>query len=264
MPFERSLYDLDYLAANCSIDYPYDPSTELDTSLSTAVTNYGITFLAFVVVLYLLRVTATRDFHWYCRVAFLLWTGLGYGTAGAFHHVAEDVMATGNVVWFFSSLAMVHLSLPCLEVTLTDSPVWRLFLAVINLAATLVVVVLQQKVFSALWLFGSFFILSVVYGWRKQDYARAIGCAWNWMGLVILVVFAGTCGSAAQKDCFKDCIFPTPTTFNHNGVFHLFVAVGVIMFGLAELMEEVGSKTAPLRLEAKEIEKEEDPQVFDV
>jgi hypothetical protein len=64
-------------------------------------------------------------------------------------------------------------------------------------------------------------------------YVLAFGNVNILTGLLVQVLLTPSCGSSeAYENCFRDCPFPDPMTFNHNAFFHVFVAVGMIFQGI--------------------------------
>lgn len=234
-PEQRALFDLEYLESDCTI--LYDDTTELDNTLSTAVTNYAIGVVGLLAAVGILFFANNKAIDYY-TIAFFVLTAAGYSLAGVYHHMVEDTNDASLLRLFYCSIGITVLAIPCLEFTLTTNKLWRVLWALSNLAVILAVVVLEQGFVAAAWSTLSFMGLSVVHVWKRRGYTRSLGCVLIWIGFVILGLFAGTCGGAAQKNCFQNCIFPDPTLFNHNGLFHIFVAVGVSVLGVAEITDE--------------------------
>lgn len=226
------MVDLDYLSSNCTT--AYDESTEVDNSLSTAVTNYLIGVIGILSALCLVLMKPKTSMLWF-SITFFLLNAVGYIMAGAYHHFAvhyDDFLYLYRI-----GIAATVAAIPFLEFTLTNNWLARGVLALASFAVAAAVAVVGQDFLAAVWSLGTFFVLMVLYAWKRRDFTKSLGCAMVWIGFAILGAFAPTCGSPAQKDCFQDCIFPEPTVFNHNGLFHIFVAAGVLFLGVGEAMD---------------------------
>ena len=66
-------------------------------------------------------------------------------------------------------------------------------------------------------------------GCQIMRYVAATGNALIMAGLLVQVLLTPTCGSSeAYENCFRDCPMPDPLKLNHNALFHLLVAIGLI------------------------------------
>ena len=238
MRSDRALYAAEYLASNCTLA-DYDETTEFDDSWSTILTNYAIGVVGLLSALALLYRKRSRVYFW---IIFFLLNAVGYTLAGVYHHIATDLTNNSERALYFVAIGITILAIPALELTLTSHKVGRILFLVSNAAVFAICIALQTEMLPAVWSFGSYFCLSVYYGWKKRC-THALGCALVVIGFFVLGVFHGTCGSSQQKDCFRDCIFPDPTQFNQNGIFHIFVALGIIALAVAEVKESTQTQT---------------------
>lgn len=226
---------LEYLASNCTIDY--DETTEVDNSLSTALTNYTIGVVGLGVALLLSLTKKKENANWF-KIAFFLLSAVGYSLAGVYHHLVKHKDNEGLTMLYYISIGITVLAINFLELTLTTGKVWGTLLSLSNLAIIVALITAGQDVLAAVWSLASYVALSLLYGLRRLEYTRALGCTLFCLGFAVAGAFDGTCGSAAQKDCFRECIFPDPTSFNHNGLFHILVAMGLLFLGVAEVTDE--------------------------
>jgi hypothetical protein len=253
----RNLFSEEYIASNCTI--AFDSSTSVDDTVGTYVTNYligviGILFgILFLTKIYHCCGCFRREDAAECRTqnVALFWQAMyfflaaaGYGIAGfqhQFYHTKEDlpdalVFGAASLV----ALSMVPLKLSITEtwnISKTTSTVVRL--VYVCIAAAVVILTVFFETLTAIGIY-SFVVLALTAcyyihcfmckGCQTMRYAAAMGNALIMAGFMVQVLLAKSCGSEeAYENCFRDCPLPTnPLLFNHNALFHVLVAVGLV------------------------------------
>merc|ERR1719498_360384 len=72
------------------------------------------------------------------------------------------------------------------------------------------------------------FLSSIFFTRRSFINGAAVSlCA---LGFLVQVLLEPTCGRAGYDSCWEDCVLPAPD-FNHNALFHVMVAVGLLVLG---------------------------------
>ena len=211
--------------ANCSISY-YDESPGVDNLMSTWATNYMIGAISLLAVGYLLMQTSPSR----CMIAYFLLTSVGYTLAGVYHHVIDDTNDKAGNALYYISVSLTILALPWLEVTMTGNTYVHVGIVVSNLAVCVVLVTLFLEVVAGFWFLASFFVMTILFGFRRQ-FHRSFAALLFVIGFLVLGILTSTC---SERDSYRDCMLPNPTVFNQNGLFHVFVALGVLCQWIAE------------------------------
>ena len=110
----------------------------------------------------------------------------------------------------------------------------------INICSKLAVIVVlvgwRSMSVAGIYLIASHLWCAIYYVALLRDWAASVGSAFNVIGLVVQVLLAPTCGDPAYAVCFENCILPDPTNFNHNGVFHVIIILGLLVQLFAEFV----------------------------
>jgi predicted membrane channel-forming protein YqfA (hemolysin III family) len=248
----------DYISSNCSLSN-YGEKAGVDNLTSTWATNYLIGAIGFLAVGHLLLVRTTSPKNLLCLIAYFLLTAVGYTLAGVYHHVIDDTNDKNGNALYYSSVGLTILAMPWLEVTLTDNAYLRMGIVLSNLAVFVVLVALFMEAVAGFWFLVSFFVMAILYGYRRK-FLRAFAAVLFVTGFLVLGIFSSACSGSAEKDCFKDCPLPSPTVFNQNGLFHVFVALGVLCQWVAEATDPTGSPSAPQEADKGRIKEEEEEE----
>lgn len=238
------LFDMEWVAGGCKGDIPLGPSgdgTNMDDTPGCYLTNYAI--LAIGVIGAILMMTKKEAGPGYKAFAtiFFTFTGAGYGLAGWLHQTTtsqevNDAMEFGlksasislsNVGTLGLVLVAVHLLVTKYEIRL-GLILYGLAIIVNGGAAVYELLALPSYflVSGGVHIFGSLFV-TVVFSLLCK-FPQAFGALLLALGYLVQGGLAPTCGGAAYKDCFKDCILPAPH-FNHNALFHTIEAVGMLI-----------------------------------
>ncbi|CAB9502390.1 expressed unknown protein [Seminavis robusta] len=209
-----------------------DPANTVDNAFSTFLTNYFVGGISGCALL--MQCFFKQDPY---LMAYFLLQSVGYSYAGIYHQFFTNPSDPAGKTIFLFSVGFTVLALPCLEFTLTENTRLRMCLAVPNVAVAFCVVAFEKTVFAALWCLGSFAVISVVYMVRREI-LRALGNATITIGFVVLGVFSGV-----FCQCYRNVVFPDRLVFNENGLFHIFVAVGLFLHMMAEAIDASNGTT---------------------
>merc|ERR1712232_20823 len=71
------------------------------------------------------------------------------------------------------------------------------------------------------------------------------GIVFQIAGFAVQIALSPTCGDAAYENCFRDCPLPAPY-FNHNALFHVLYAVGMVPVAIGWNLNPVPPDFRPL------------------
>lgn len=249
----RSLYDEDFLAANCNTTIvAFDPDLNVDDSAWTYRTNYAVAastiFLGLAIFLYSpgMRLSKNEEFTTLLIAFYLINTGIGYGIAGVGHQVTYSEAQLSHAViprisYFFVLLgnaALIRVALQCLQIFgRLVGLIWF-----VGNAALIAFVVYDSSAFwsgvgtlSGAALMALTFFLILLRKPRFSTTTKAFAMVTVVLGYAIQPLLAPICGDAAYEDCFVECPLPAPD-FNHNALYHSVVFVGFSVFGISEFV----------------------------
>jgi hypothetical protein len=114
---------------------------------------------------------------------------------------------------------------------------WNIAVSDVLLILLLLLVLVLTEMLRNQVIVGSYLLLvlllvAIYYGYWRRDVFPCLGCLSYVSGLLVQVSLAGTCGDAGYEDCWQACPLPNPMTFNHNSLFHVLVAVGLLLQAL--------------------------------
>lgn len=131
-------------------------------------------------------------------------------------------------------------SMSCTQRPCTLVSIRLLYVTAVVTVATLTVV-LQSLTVVGIYTFAALALITLYYlrcftrcRCSCNRYMEAWGNCLILAGLLVQVLLAPRCGpSEAYENCFRDCPLPTdPLTFNHNALFHVLVAIGMVFQGM--------------------------------
>ena len=256
-PTSRILFDQEFLDAGCPIEL-YDETFEVDDTVGTYLTNFLITALCILASWKLQTsspasnsTTSMKVVDPLMSIGFFLSTAVTYLVAGIGHMIIKRETETPKVdiIWYltfsFNSLSVIALVLYALKIvgitgTSTDSKkrnIWWIT-TIILCGALICFLALKLSLAIAAMNSISFLLMITVYLYDSKcnfdGILKAVAILSLFGSWIVQFVLAPVCGDAGYIDCFKDCPFPNPDTFNHNGLFHLLYAAGLMFLAWAE------------------------------
>jgi len=247
-PFERQLYDIDYLNSNCTL--AIDKNSNIDDLKWTGITNFiifGTTLLSSLLLWY--KSDKKRADRYMPGIFFVV--SLSYGLVPGiirqiFHGVDYGIPGSILIRLVLVLLEIAHAMLMFVGIrSLTSNLAARDAWLVLNL---IVLILALLKVSAVVLLYGLVvvvFILGIyMYQAIKNDgrvWVKVLAVVVLLFGYVIQVVLAKTCGDAAYENCFRDCPLPNPSVFNHNALQLLIFAVGFGLLAVGEVLVPASS-----------------------
>lgn len=238
----RSLYDQYFFDTGCDLSIIEEfggeegiALTQVDDTVGTWATNYAVLALGILGIFVFGCVKEPK--HEYKRFAFASayygFTGLGYGVAGVNHQIRK--FETDYKFYFVAYILTImgamslqfQIAMNC-KAGGNQQNCYTILTLLIGLAVILV---------SALWgieLVGGVYLVVanlwfVVYFLVIKDWMAVVGSLVIIAGFALQFFLRSTCGLEAYPQCFQDCIMPDPQTFNHNGLFHSLVVLGMFV-----------------------------------
>ena len=256
-PTSRILFDQEFLDAGCPIEL-YDETREVDDTVGTYLTNFLITVLCILASWKLQTsspasnsTTPMKVVDPLMSIGFFLSTAVTYFVAGIGHIIIKRETETlkSDIILYltfsFNSLSVISLVLYALKIvgitrTSTNSKkrnIWWIT-TIILCGALICFVALKLTLAFAAMNSISFLLMIAVYLYDSKCNFDGILKAVAILSLVgswiVQIILTPVCDKDGYIDCFKDCPFPNPGTFNHNGLFHLLYAAGLMFLAWAE------------------------------
>jgi hypothetical protein len=190
--------------------------------VGTFVTNYVIAGVGVVAFLWHYNKSV------WVALYFLL-TGLGYGIAGVGHQVIESSEDNGTRT-IIAVVSILHILVGgfALQYWAVPQTKYRISLVVLFAAVFGVAVSLNSPLVLEIYLLLSYLALAGHSGYLK-DYLASLGCVTIIAGALTQVSLARKCGDSGYETCWEDCPLPNPLKFNHNSLFHVIVAFGLLL-----------------------------------
>lgn len=125
-----------------------------------------------------------------------------------------------------------------------DTPTWKKIIwylgIAIGLATAVLTVVMKTLLYAGvlgLLMYIATIVINIVAaakdGKNAIHYANKVLGAALWIsGLLVWVMLRTKCGFSEYDNCFDEC--PLPFEFNHNALFHLLYAIGLVVYGWSE------------------------------
>lgn len=239
------LYDMDYVNGGFQGDPP--PGTAVDDTFGTYSTNYLIFVVsAAAAVVVLLNPRAAVPYKFLASAFFAL-TGLGYGLAGLLHqfiHEDEEHMEHAtlwNLSYILVLLGSLSLNLLINQMLFAKfEKIGETCRNIINAKAVLlsgtVIIVTTASQQPNLILTGVASLIVLLYAFivyaMSCKWIQALAVTSMIAGMLIQVLLTPRCGDAGYPDGWVDCPLPAPH-FNHNALFHLLYAIGLLILGIA-------------------------------
>lgn len=260
----RVLYDTDFLGSGCD-PLLFDINFSVDDTFWTYVTNYIILGIGVAATGLL---CCKQGLTSVLAEIFFLFSGLGYGVAGVGHQITEssDQYSTFNVISAISyglvligNAGLMRIGIAFFTTRVCIIMVWALFNLAAIVAAVLIGVVEpgRQAIEDAALLSGVILLVTgiamiCIYSYMARKLKatkqgmivlvfKALAMVLYCSGFVVQVVLSGSCGPAGYEECFEDCPLPDATNFNHNAIFHILVAAGLLMLGVLECISPSSS-----------------------
>jgi hypothetical protein len=223
----RHLYDNAFVNAGCP-PQDYDETTELDTTTGTYITNYVIGAVGLLSALVFLK--RAKSPNWI--PAYFIISGIGYAVAGVGHQVVDNTDDSKGGIFTRLSHILVSLGLLALQYAHVTRRMYRILLILLLVLVLVLTELLRNQVVVGFYVFLVLLLFAIYYGYWRCDVFPCLGCLSNMSGLLVQIFLSGKCGDAGYYDCWQACPLPNPMTFNHNSLFHVLVAVGLLLQAL--------------------------------
>ena len=242
----RSLYDTAYLDSNCTL--PFDGDTNVDNTVWTFATSYGIAWVAVIGAILLLMRQGSPAI---LMALYFLITGIGHAVTGASHQFTEDVddwehrilAPIGIAIILFGNAFLMRTGLQFFFYS--NSLICNLFWILANAGIILVTILLKLQIVAGVALAATYFGMAILYVWvmswgylpgsRLMIFLKFLAMLVNIGGLVVQYVLSRTCGVGSYEGCFQECPLPNPAVFNQNAIFHICLIAGLLLLGDGEL-----------------------------
>ncbi|CAJ1966496.1 unnamed protein product [Cylindrotheca closterium] len=239
-PLHRSLYDQDFIDAGCNAtqlgaSFQFVQLTQVDDTVGTWATNYAILALgvlgAFVFGCMKDPLIKYRRFAF--SSSYFGFSGLGYGVA-AVNHQIRQLETEPKFYWAAYILTTIGVMALQLQIGMnfkaSNNPRhwYSLLVCLVGFAVILVIAVWGIQLVAGGYLVVSY-LWFVLYFAVIKDWMASLGSIVCIAGFVVQFLFDPTCGTEAYPDCFQDCFLPDPSTFNHNGLFHVLLILGMFL-----------------------------------
>ncbi len=247
MSILQPFYDREFMDSGCNATLVGGEEgidlTTVDNTIGTWVTNYAILAVGLLGVFQFkcMKTPKVTYKRFLFTSGYFGFTGLGYGLAGV-NHQLRQLKTDPDFSWVayvFTTLGALSLNYQiAMNFKGSGNPKqWYTKLTLfIGLAVIVVLIGWRSMSVAGNYLIASHLWFAIYYVALLRDWMASVGSALNVIGLVVQVLLAPTCGDSAYAVCFENCILPDPTNFNHNGVFHVIVILGLLVQLFAEFV----------------------------